>query len=685
MIPKGSHSTRLTGMLTMLIIFLFTSVPAVEVTDDVEVVVISASRVEENIKDTVATVNALSSEDLESIKYRNPQELLARIPGIYSHNFGNESELTSIRVPTHFSNPYTLILIDGVPISGYGSGSSGQFSEINPNSVERIEVVKGPASALYGSNAIGGVINMVSRKPAGQPQGDINLEYGADASIRSSASVSAFTRQVGLLLDANYKDNEGWRDHSDFEKKGANLMLHHSPTDNSTLSFKMDYLDKSGATPGSLKQGDFSDDWRQSYNTFAYSEMTRITPRLTYSLIFPTGELSTTLAYRDVESSSIPDYSIRRQGPAHVGSKYRSDENATNIQLLYHRYIEFADSRVIVGLDGETGTREADTYGLSVEWDPAANRYTGYTDNGLSKSFNIETKVIAPYLQWELRPAEKLKLNLGGRYDNTTYGVEDKLATTNQDSEFSRVTPKAGLVYDFNSGLNGFLSYSQGFVVPTSSQLLTSSWANEDLSPEKADNYELGLRSNLLGKRLALNLAVFFMEIQDKIISQDVGMYLKQYVNAGETSQKGIELTSQFQANRWFSLGAAYTFARNRYEELATGSDDFSGNTPPRSPEHRFNLRVATTPLKNMRIELEMDAVSSEYSDDANLFEYSRPTLLNLRTAYDWSSWSLWGHVLNLTDRQYSSYSSFSSSDGVKYYPGTPLTLFAGISYSWSK
>jgi len=76
--------------------------------------------------------------------------------------------------------------------------------------------------------------------------------------------------------------------------------------------------------------------------------------------------------------------------------------------------------------------------------------------------------------------------------------------------------------------------------------------------------------------------------------------------------------------------------------------------------------------------------VSSEFADDANEFEYSRPTLLNLRASYDWTDWSVWGHVMNLTDQKYASYSSFSSSDGVKYYSGAPLTFFMGLTYAWS-
>ena len=154
----------------LILFFLLVSICKAEESDTVEhefdEVVVTASRVEEKVKEVPSTVNIVGREKLEEIKFRNPAEVLNRLPGIYTSNFGGESELTSIRVPTHFTNPYTVVLVDGIPTSTYGSGSSGQISELNNRNIERIEVLKGPASALYGSNAIGGIINIITKDPS---------------------------------------------------------------------------------------------------------------------------------------------------------------------------------------------------------------------------------------------------------------------------------------------------------------------------------------------------------------------------------------------------------------------------------------------------------------------------------------------------------------------------------------
>lgn len=652
---------------------------------ELEEMVVSASRVQERIKDTSATVNALSAGQLDDVKFRNPQEILARIPGLYSHNFGNESELTSIRVPTHFTNPYTLVLLDGVPIAGYGSGSSGQFADIDSRTIARVEVVKGPSSALYGSNAIGGVINLITRRPWDRARTDFSLEAGQDGRWRGWGAASLGDEGLGGSLDLSYQDNEGWRQHNRFEKRSGRFQVFRTTGAEGELVFKLDYVDREGQTAGSLAQAEFSADWRQSYHTFAFANTERYAPTLSWRGGVGAGRVSATLGYRDVRDETIADYSIRQQGPTYVGSRNQSRDRAGNFQLVYHRFFDFLDTRLVAGLDAETGSDAADTWDLSVQRDADTRLYTGYTTIGLGKSYDIDTRVAAPYLQWEGRLREGLKLNVGGRFDSTTYDVRDKLTDTAATSEFSQVTPKVGAVYDFSPAINSYLSFSQGFVVPTTSQLLTSSWANSDLDPEHADNWELGVRTARRDGRLRLEVAVYRMEIRDKIITRNVSAWVKQYANAGRTRQKGLEVVGAWVPVEGLDLALAYTRADNKFQEYADGTVDYAGNVMPRSPDHRVNLRAAVKPASGWRMELEMDAVSAVFADDANLYRYKRPPLLNLRASWRRGDWSVWGHVLNLADRKYASYVSDSTAEGMTFYPGAPLTLYAGLSHAWGR
>jgi iron complex outermembrane recepter protein len=659
---------------------------AEEVKQELDEVVVTASRVGEKLSDTPATISVIDEGEIEKVKYRNPEEILRRVPGVYSHNFGGESELTSIRVPTHFSNPYTLMLIDGVPISSYGSGSSGNFSELNSDNIARIEVVKGPSSALYGSNAIGGVINVITKDPSPIPLARIWSEVGEYDQWRSGLSGSASSDMLSFNVDLSHINSENWREHAEVDKQAGNLKLQYVPLDQGILTFKLDYVSFDNESPGSLDEVDFLENWQQSYHTFAFSKLKKITPLLSYTHYLDNAEFTATLVWRALDQESIPNYAIRKQGPyAYVGQSTESETSDVDMQFIYTRDFEPLRSKIIVGVDAERGENDSQQFDLSVTFDPVLNKFTDYTTIGIDDDFDIVTKMYAPYLQFEFSPLEKFRLTAGGRYDAVTYEVDSKVDVSKAgDKDFSQITPKIGAIYQFSPTLNSYLNISKGFVVPTTSQLLTSSWANIDLEPEEATNYEVGLRSSFLDRTIDLDIAYYMMDINEKIIAREITAYRKEYLNAGETSQKGIEIMARYAPVDYAYLSLAYTYAKNKYEEYFVGAVDFAGNYLPRSPKHRLNLRLNVQPVKDLNIEFELDEISSQYADDANTTEYSRPMLLNLRLKYNWQKWSFWAHLENIADKEYASYVSYSTSDATStLFPGKPRTFYAGLSYSW--
>ena len=657
------------------------------VNQELDEVVVTASRVEEQVKETPVTINVVSNKELETIKIRNASDVMNRLPGTYTHNFGGESELTSIRVPTHFTNPYTIVLVDGLPTTSYGSGSSGQLREINIRNIERIEVIKGPASALYGSNAIGGIVNIITKDPSPEPRVNVWGEYGEYDQWRGGVTGSMSNDRFSFFFDANYANSDNWRQHSEYDKTAGSVKLQYLPSETSLLALKLDYISFDQDMSGSLRKEDFKENWRHSYHTFTYSELDKITPTIIFNKFFETSEFRAVLALRDIDQKNIPNYGIYQKtwGPfprPFVGRLNKIDGLDANLQLLYSRDFNVWRSKIVTGIDTELDDTDTDTHALDITWDPAIKKYTSFTVGDLSKSFDIKTKVGAPYLQVAASPVDALRITAGARYDDVTYEVDDNIDKSNsEDLDFSEFTPKVGATYEFTPSINGFLSYSQGFVVPTTSQLLTSRYANDDLDPEDATNYEIGLRGSFWNRKLDLDVSLYYMDIEDKIIQSEDDVY----VNAGETTHRGIETVVILRPHNKFYISASYTYAENEYEEFTRGGIDFSDNTLPRSPDHHLNARLTVLPITGLKIELEIDDISSQYVDDQNRFSYSRPTLVNVRTSYDWRDLSLWAHVINLTDEEYASYVSFSNSDGENYYSGEPRTYFVGLSYNWSK
>ena len=656
---------------------------------ELDEVVVTASRVEAKVKEVPVTINIVKEKELETIKLRNPADVLNRIPGTYTNDFGGENELTSIRVPTHFTNPYTIILVDGIPTTSYGSGSSSQMRGINVRNIKRIEIIKGPSSALYGSNAIGGIVNIITKDPSPQAQVDIWGEYGEYDQWRGGVFGSKAGEKLSFNFDVNYANARNWRDNSSYDKAVGSIKLQYAPTDVSLLGFNLDYINLDHDLAGSLKKVDFEENWRHSYHTFANTTLDKITPTLIYNHFFDTSEFKAVFAVRSMDHEVIPNYGIYQdRGTGEWMGRLNQIEGLdANLQLLYSHDFKPWRSRVIAGIDTERDNTETDTYDLILDWDPTVNKYVSYTMGNLSKSFDITTKVAAPYLQLETSPLDPLRITAGARYDSVTYEVDDKLNAglpmdKSGDKDFSEFTPKVGLTYDISPNINSFLSYSQGFVVPTTSQLLTANGANDQLNAEKATNYEIGLRTSFWNRLLDFDISVYSMEIEDKIVGTGYSPR-DPYLNAGETSHRGVETVFVLRPHENFSFAASYTYARNEYETFVIGVNDYSGNTLPRSPDHHLNARLTFYPITGLELELEVDDISSQYADDANTISYSRPTLWNLRGNYDWRDWSFWAHVTNLTDEEYASYVSWGSTDGDTYFSGSPRTFFVGLSYRW--
>ncbi len=684
--------------IALLMIFAFVcQAQAEEIKQDLDEVVVTSSRIEEKRKESTSTIDVINEKEMERVKYRNAGEILKRIPGVITNNFGGEEELTSIRVPTHFTNPYTLVLIDGRPSRTYGSGGVN-FREINSLNIERIEVVKGPASALYGSNAIGGVINLITKKPSATPQLTAWGEAGAYADYRGGVYGSGTSNLFSYNFDFNLKDRDGWREHSESEKESASLKLQYLPTDLSLITFTLDYINFDNNTSGSLEQVDFGANWGQSYHTFSNVKMEKLAPSLAYSTDIGGGEFSATLGYRNIDHVVYPGYSFRRISFGPNTGKYSSTYSDitgddVDLQFLYSMDFERLKSKIVGGVDFQKAGHETNIFNILVTRDPATKKYISYSENGIKDSYNITTDAAAPYLQLEGFLAENFKVQVGGRYDNVKYDVTDKLdglAGEEGNKAFSQFSPKIGATYDVKPNINLYTNYAQGFVVPTSSQLFTSRNANKDLNAEKAGNIEVGLRSTLLNNKMSIDIALYHMIIKDKIVDLKIDNFGgRKNFNAAKTKQEGLEFFSTYAPVHWARMNLAYTYAENKYEDFIDpiAGNNYSGSWQPRSPKHKLNARFIVLPKRDLELELEVDTISKQYADDANMFTYSRPTLLNLLSTYDWKNWSFWFHIKNLADTKYATYVSegtdATGQDIMALYPGSPRTFFAGLSYRW--
>ncbi len=668
---------------------------------------ITGTRVAQKLREIPASVAILSTKEVETVNYRKPEELFRRVPGITTLSFSGEDAATSVRLPPETANRETIILVDGLPSFTYGRGSGDFWNYFNARDMDRIELLRGPSSSLYGNGAMGGVINVITKTPPAQPEIGFWGEYGRNDRLRGGAYGGARVGQLAGNLDVNMEYNDGWREHSRVEKQVATGNVQYFLDDASILRLRVDFVHSHSNLPGALDTSLFFSNPQQSNNTFGYDRIDRITPTLTYERkIGDSGKLNLAVQVQsNTSENAIDPENFRYLNTKYEGIvSYRSSLDV-DLKARYSHELKELRSRITGGVDYSHSDQQSDSSTITLQ--PSAPqpvvRFTSYNNQTKNDSYDVSVNAVAPYLQLESTPVERLRLLVGGRYDAVMYDATGKNShSVGGSRNFNEATFRVGAVYDIVKELNLCADYTQGFLAPGAEQLYTApsyntsgataglkSSANGNLNPEKSQGYEVGIRSNFWEKRARFDVSWYDMTVRDKIVRNSVETNplkaLYYYQNAAKTNSRGVELLTSVTPVDLVRATFAYTYARNVYDAY-TGLN-VNGNLMPRAPESHFNARLALLPLKGLEVELEVDEVTKQYADDANTMVYSRPTLVNLRANYAWQNWSFWAHVLNLTNQSYASYVSQSTTATVptaSYFPGEPLTFYVGAAYKWN-
>jgi outer membrane receptor protein involved in Fe transport len=630
---------------------------------------VTASRVAEEIKETPVTIEVIEKEELEKIRFVDSvTELLNRIPG--------NSLVRNLRIPMGGKN-YTVNLIDGMAARSFGRGTNGSIDEMNTFDIERVEIIKGPASSLYGSNALGGVINVITRDPPAEPEYRVWGELGDHDRTRGGFSAAGSYDAFGYFFDVNGTDYDGPQDRTQDVRQAMSAKVIYDFDMDTSVSFRLEHLDRKEQTPGSLDETEWEQDWQQAPIPDAYTNQQMLTGTLGFvTALGDSSEIDIKYNLRRHEEQGMPSYNA-------TGDYGEDDMYTHNLVATYRHDFDFYRSRVIAGADLQYNTIEEVTH----------TRRDASSPVDLGSSYDIIAKVTSPFVQYEISPTERLRFTFGARYDKITYSAEAFDNSVDEEVKFSNVTPKAGFTFELDDNNSLWFGYNEGFVAPGRSSLWTSTRAVPDssLDPERAKNFELGVRGRMLQNRLKYDAALYHTTIEDMIVTEDRAG-TDYYVNAGEIEIKGLETSLSALPVDFLRFDVAYTYADNRYTDYESGGTDYTGNSMSASPLHHVNARATWMPIHDLDVELEWDHISSYHTASDNDADpdgkYQRPDLYHLRISYDHGPWTFWANTLNIFNKEYPYRVSYSlpgrfSAGGRNYTSGSERTFYTGVSYTW--
>lgn len=619
----------------------------------------------------------INQDEIKRLKYVAPDEILDRIPG--------ESQTRNLRIPVG-GKSYTIPLVDGAALTSPLRGSTQAFSDsVNSQDIERIEIFKGPTSALFPNNAFGGVVNVVSKGSSQLPEQNTRFwgEAGTFNRYRGGASTQGEFKNVGYLFDYSGWNLEHYRDEGELssgrifetgeERQQASAKFIFHPDEVSSLVVRGSYLMDHLADPGEIFESDFNtDDKGIGRNTGFFSDAETFLGSGIYKRDFTDAdhlEANFTFIYLDTAGFS------RFTG--------ENEDIAFNVngKVSYKHDFDFWDTNLIIGTDIFQGIED--------DFNPAR------TSRGrpvLADFDYATTDIYAGFAQLQFSPLENLQITAGVRHEsidlnhtNTTLAGNN----TRNNASFSATLPKVGISYDFFDAHRLWFAYGEGFLVPTNGQLYTGRGNNPNLNPEEADHFEVGLRGSLplFDSELTYDTSYYYQDIDQFIVINDLNSR-DVNTNAGKVNIQGVETVIEYQPFDFIRFGITHTFATSIYKQYIDNNGvDLSGEELNHSPEHHVNGRVAVMPLEGLAIEVGVDSVSSYSTIDNSSLDpkgrYSRDERINLRLTYDKGPYELWFHALNLADIKEDrvSYNTRGRQRSVRTVDG--LQVYGGIAYNF--
>lgn len=682
------------------------SASADDSTQRLDEVVVSGAREATSLAQTPTAIGKLDDKTLDDTKATNINQAVNQVPGVYMVDLGNEQHAMSIRQPLT-TNPIYQYLEEGVPIRPVGIFNHNALNEVNLTGAGEVEVVRGPSSSLYGSNAVGGAVNFLTRAPSLDPEADISAQQSSEGYQRVDTSVSGSSGDLGLRLShysARLRDS--WRQYNDMDKDAVTLRSDYTLAQNSLAKLVYTYSWLDTQTPGTLNETDYQTRPAVSYQTFTYRR--DLTNRLsaTFDHEWSGRSLSSVTLYgRSNEHSQNPAYSIRSctLSPTcttgYVGNINVNSYTSLGLDARQRLDFGWAKSRLIAGV---TYDRSPDSYiedKINVTRDPVTLVYSGYTLDTRNRDFDVLLGNSSAYLQYELSPLDPWRLVVGGRYDTIEYDFTNNLtpsSTTGAPSEvrsFSHFSPKAGATWAVNRVTHLYANYSQGFTPPEVTSLYAR-LAVPDLRPATFDNYELGLRGGFAADQGKYDVALYRLYGKDEMVNYTIAPGNTEPRNAGKTRHTGIELGTRYKLNPQWETRLATSFARHEYLDYdASPTLNYDGKIMKAAPDNITNAELAWRPRETLRLALEIQHLSQYWMNDANTVEYPGHTLVNLRSSYRLGAWELWLRLMNIADKQYSTNAS-SSYPGTgtytpdsqnSYTPGDPRTLWVGVAWHFRR
>lgn len=645
--------------------------------------------------ETPQSVSIITREQFEEQGAISVRQAVSYTPGVYSNQIGASNRFDYIVLRGFSDGSLDNVYLDGLKMMGDTNSHSSLV--VDPWFLENIEVVRGPASVLYGRSSPGGIVALTSRKPSFDPGGEIKLFAGnnnqrgaafdvtgaLDDNDRVAARLSGMTRyadsQFDTLKEQRYAimPSLTWRI-TDQTRLDLMAYLHRDPEggSHSGLPYEGTVVPHNGKKIANtfFEGEDDYDKYDRRENMVGYN----------FEHMFDNGwSVRQKLRYLHTKVELNQVYAAGWLNESELNRGYSGSDEKMNAITLDNQLDSSVDTwavnhRLLMGIDYQDRSNDTTGYYGAFPAIDAFNPVYGAKPDYITMYSREKHKLrqTGYYLQDQMS-WERWRFTLVGRYDQVSVSNIDKLNQTRSDLDKNNFSTRAALLYLFDNGFAPYISYSTAFT-PTS-------FADENgnvLDPMKGKQWEAGLKYEPEGMNSQFSASVFRIN-QTNIATKEEPT--DPYRSIGEIESKGVELEAISQLTDSFRLQAAYTYTDIRYKKSSPEEQGKRAVYAPRNQASAWlSYDVKSGPLDGLTLGSGVRYVNGITSDRLNTHTLPSYTLVDMAIGYDLSKVGIKGlsaqlNVNNLTDKSY-----IAACNSLSYcYFGAERSIVGSVSWKF--
>ncbi|RXK13280.1 TonB-dependent siderophore receptor [Halarcobacter mediterraneus] len=672
-------------------------------------ITVSANKIDENIKDVPQSISVLDEYTIEEKGIRNIKDVISNIPNMSTKPFdGTYVNFRGLNSSTFTNNNPIVIYIDGIPQTDrYGFDASLA-------NIERVEVLRGPQSTLYGKDAIGGVINIITKEPTNEWSGNLGLEYGSEEHIFSTFNLNGALIDDKLFLGINGQllQDEGWitnnyqgkneEDVNSQRDRKINTYLLYKPTDNLTTKFTIskdyfktnwfdgkNYLDPMTATRDDAKNVSFDVPTYTKTDSFSQSLLLKYeldnlefnsitTHKKTDTLSHIDQDFSDSLAYKDlIMFGDTTNKSLSQE--------FRlSGKTENNTKWIAGLFLEKED--IDKGPFGE-------------QFPAMENTEANFMSDNTAKTGAIFGQVMIPFLEdFEVTVGGRYQritkeinmnafykgLNSGQYYSNdfsNTYSSPTAFLTQEGKKTSNVFLPKFALSYKINPTWTTYTSISKGYMPGGFNYIAFSGTAHENsFEAQTSVNYEVGVKAEF--DKAILAASIFYMDIKDIHVYKNVGNGMYVTSNAKKAHSQGFEIQGRYFLTDNLDISASLGIISAKYDDFDNGTTNYDNKRIEKTPSKTATLSLSYIHPNGFygRIDSFYQGTTVYYDQSSN---WSAQTddyfTTNVKLGYRFSDFDTYIYAKNITDEEY--ISNIEQAHNVVF--GDARQIGIGIKYTF--